>query len=89
MLGPLYDPKGTAVHDFDNVSVRVAGKTGTAESGQAHPHSWFTVYAPASPLSGPHVVPKIAVGTLVEYSDLGEKFAVPVSRVEIKTYLHA
>ena len=89
MLGPLYDHLGTAVHDFDDVSVRVAGKTGTAESGQAHPHSWFTAFAPASPLSGPAVTPKIAVGTLVEYSDLGEKFAVPVSKVEIKTYLNA
>jgi penicillin-binding protein 2 len=87
MLGPLYDPRGTAYGDFKNVPVLVAGKTGTAESGQAHPNSWFTCYAPASPVSGPAVAAKIAVGSLVERSDFGERFALPVSRAVIRAYL--
>ncbi len=88
MLGPTYGATGTATQDFVNFPVRVAGKTGTAESGQEHPHGWFEAYAPASPLAGPAVPAQIAVGTLVEYSDYGEKYAVPVTKAVIQAYLH-
>jgi penicillin-binding protein 2 len=87
MLGPLYDPRGTAYGDFKNVPVLVAGKTGTAESGQARPNGWFACYAPASPASGPAVTPKIAIGSLVERSDFGEAYALPVSRAILRAYL--
>lgn len=87
MLGPIYGTNGTTVQDFTTYPVTVAGKTGTAESGQQNPHSWFTCYAPASKLSGPPVTPQIAVGALVEYSGFGEKFAVPVSKAIMSAYL--
>lgn len=87
MLGPLYDPNGTAHDDVKDIPVLVAGKTGTAESGQAHPNSWFTLYAPASPASGPPVAPQITVSSLVERSDFGEKFAFPVCKAVLKAYL--
>ena len=87
MLGPLYDPHGTAYGDVKDIPVLVAGKTGTAESGQAHPNSWFTLYAPASPASGPAVMPKITVSSLVERSDFGERFALPVCKAVLKAYL--
>ena len=87
MLGPLYDPNGTAYGDFKSVPVLVAGKTGTAESGQSLPNGWFACYAPASPASGPAVTPKIAIGSLVERSDFGEKYALPVSRAILRAYL--
>jgi penicillin-binding protein 2 len=87
MLGPLYDPRGTAYGDFKGVPVLVAGKTGTAESGQALPNGWFACYAPASPASGPAVTPKIAIGSLVERSDFGERYALPVSRAILRAYL--
>src|SRR6185437_13305341 len=87
MLGPLYDPRGTAYGDFKNVPVLVAGKTGTAESGQARPNGWFACYAPASPASGSAVTPKIAIGSLVERSDFGEAYALPVSRAILRAYL--
>jgi penicillin-binding protein 2 len=87
MLGPLYDPHGTAYGDFKDVSILVAGKTGTAESGQARPNGWFACYAPASPASGPPVAPKIAIGSLVERSDFGERYALPVSKAILRAYL--
>lgn len=87
MLGPIYGPNGTTMAEFTTYPVTVAGKTGTAESGQAHPHSWFTCYAPASKLSGQPVAAQIAVGALVEYSGFGEYYAVPVSKAIMSAYL--
>ncbi|HLZ22201.1 MAG TPA: penicillin-binding transpeptidase domain-containing protein [Ktedonobacterales bacterium] len=90
MMGVTETPEGTAYPDFKNYSIRVAGKTGTAESGNGNPpHSWFTCYAPASSLSGSPVPPQIAVGAVVEYSSFGEVFAVPVAKTIISTYLNA
>lgn len=87
MLGPIYSPGGTSTADFKGYPVTVAGKTGTAESGQPLPHAWFTCYAPASTLSGPAVTAKIAVGTLVEHSGFGDTFAAPVSKAIMSAYL--
>jgi cell division protein FtsI/penicillin-binding protein 2 len=86
MLGPTTEPGGTAYQDFATFSVRVAGKTGTAEAEPpgSLPHSLFTCYAPASPVGGPPVTPRIAVGAIVAYSGLGEQFAVPISKDLIK-----
>lgn len=88
MLGPIYAPNGTTSVDFTTYPVTVAGKTGTAESGQPVPHSWFTCYAPASKVSGSPVTPQIAVGALVEYSAYGERYAVPVAKAIMSAYLH-
>ena len=87
MLGPLYAPGGTSTGLFKNYPVTVAGKTGTAESGQPSPHAWFVAYAPAQQLSGPPVTPKIAAATLVEYSGSGDAFAAPVTKHMVLTYL--
>ncbi|MEO7002461.1 MAG: penicillin-binding transpeptidase domain-containing protein [Ktedonobacterales bacterium] len=88
MLGPIYDPNGTTSAEFRNYPITVAGKTGTAESGQPLPHAWFSVYAPVAKLSGPPVKPQIAIGTLVEYSASGERFAVPVSKAILNAFFH-
>ncbi len=88
MLGPIYAPNGTTSVDFTTYPVTVAGKTGTAESGQPVPHSWFTCYAPASKVSGAPVQAQIAVGALVEYSAYGERYAVPVAKAIMSAYLH-
>ncbi len=87
MLGPISAPNGTATSLFKNYPVTVAGKTGTAESGQPKPHSWFAAYAPASKLSGPPATPQIAVGTLVEYAGEGVTYAGPVSQAVLSAYL--
>jgi len=88
LLDPLYAKNGTAYGDFNNFPFLVAGKTGTAQSNQQNPNGWFETYAPASPVSGPPVAPKIAVGTLVEFSSFGEQYALPVSRTTMGAYLH-
>lgn len=80
MLGPIHDSDGTTSQDFVNYPINVAGKTGTAESGQPKPHAWFTCYAPASPITGTPVTPVVAIGALVEYSSYGEKYAVPITK---------
>ena len=80
MLGPTHDPDGTTQYKFLNYPVNVAGKTGTAESGQPKPHAWFTCYAPASPITGAPVTPTVAVSALMENSSYGETYGVPVAK---------
>lgn len=61
--------------------VKVAGKTGTAETGDGSPsHAWFIGFAPAND-------PKIAVAVLVENGGLGGRVAAPIARAIIKTAL--
>lgn len=88
MLGPIYSPGGTSTKSWVGYPVTVAGKTGTAESGQPNPHAWFTCYAPAQKLSGPPVTPQIAVATLVEFSGFGDTYAAPVSKAIMSAYLN-
>jgi penicillin-binding protein 2 len=84
MLGSTSDPAGTSYDTFKDVPILIGGKTGSAESGQPRPHAWFTAYAPASPVSGPVVQAKIAIGTLVEYSSFGDTYAAPVVKAVLK-----
>jgi cell division protein FtsI/penicillin-binding protein 2 len=89
MLGPTTEYDGTAYPTFGTFSVRVAGKTGTAEaepSGSA-PHALFIAYAPASPVSGPAVTPRIAIGVVVAHSGTGEQFAAPICKDLIKVIM--
>ncbi|HEX9038131.1 MAG TPA: penicillin-binding transpeptidase domain-containing protein [Ktedonobacterales bacterium] len=80
MLGPIHDSDGTTARDFLNYPINVAGKTGTAESGQPLPQSWFTCFAPASPITGNPVTPTVTIAALVEHSLSGEKNAVPITK---------
>jgi len=92
MVSTTITKGGTSYNELHNFPVLIAAKTGTAESSSpAHPmppHSCYTAYAPASPLSGPPVAPKIAVGAVVEHSGLGEKFALPVVESILRSYLN-
>jgi penicillin-binding protein 2 len=72
-------PSGTAYRAFEGLTVPVAGKTGTAESGQQDPHAWFAAYAPADN-------PEIAVVAIVENSGEGGVFAAPLVRQVVETY---
>ena len=70
---------GTAYGAFRGLEVPVAGKTGTAESGQEEPHAWFAAYAPAD-------APEIAVVAIVEHSGEGSSFAAPLVRKVVEAY---
>ncbi len=84
MLGSAMSPKGTSYDTFHDLPLTIGAKTGTAESGQSHPHSWFTAYAPAAQVGAPPTQAKIAIGALVEYSDLGDAYAAPVVKAILK-----
>ena len=55
------------------MTVRVAGKTGTAESGHDQPHGWFISYVPADK-------PKYVVASCLEYAGFGSASALYVVR---------
>jgi penicillin-binding protein 2 len=65
--------QGTARYAFNNISYTVAGKTGTAESGQDKPHAWFAGYAPAAE-------PRLAIAVIIEHAGEGSKEAAPLFR---------
>jgi len=59
--------------------VKVAGKTGTAETAEA-PHSWWITFAPADD-------PKIAVCAMVENGGEGDDAALPIADQVMTAYL--
>jgi cell division protein FtsI/penicillin-binding protein 2 len=68
--------KGTAYtpfHEQGQLSIRVAGKTSTAEHGHGKtPHAWFAGYAPADN-------PQVAFAVLVEEGGHGGATAAPIA----------
>ncbi len=71
--------RGTARHIFEGVTYTVAGKTGTAESGQEEPHAWFAGYAPAD-------TPRVAISVLLEHAGEGSKEAAPLFRQVLEAF---
>jgi penicillin-binding protein 2 len=72
-------PHGTAYRPFEGSTLSVAGKTGTAESGQQDPHAWFAGYSPADN-------PEIAIAVIVEHSGEGSVYAAPLFRQVAEAY---
>jgi penicillin-binding protein 2 len=60
-------------------SIKVAGKTGTAQNPQGEDHAWFVSYAPADD-------PEIALAVLVENGGGGGAVAVPIGRAIYEAY---
>jgi peptidoglycan glycosyltransferase len=60
--------------------IKVAGKTGTAESGNGPPHSWWITFAPAGD-------PEIAVCAMVENGGRGDFAALPIADRVMEAYL--
>ncbi len=82
---------GTATHRFQNFSVPVAGKTGTAEApAGGEPHAWFAGWAPAAPYTRPDGTttdaPEIAVLAMVEHAGEGSAVAAPIFRRIVELY---
>jgi cell division protein FtsI/penicillin-binding protein 2 len=73
MRGVVTD--GTARGVFDGLPIRIAGKTGTAQtdSGDGEPHSWFIGYAP-------YDHPQIAFACVIENGGYGKQGAAPAIR---------
>lgn len=64
---------GTARDAFEGAPMPTAGKTGTAETSQEEPHSWFALLAPESDS-------EITMVSMVEYGGEGSRVAAPIAR---------
>jgi penicillin-binding protein 2 len=65
------------------LSIPVAGKTGTAESGSGLPHAWFAGYTMASENTGK---PDIAIAVILENEGEGSDYAAPVFKRIVEIY---
>ena len=69
------DPQGTAYATLADSGVVVAGKTGTAETGEtAADHAWFAGYAPADS-------PRVALAVALEHQGSADQAAVVVKEL--------
>ena len=63
------------------VTIKVAGKTGTAQNPQGEDHAWFVTYAPADN-------PEIAIAVIVENGGGGGLNAVPIAKKIYEAYFN-
>lgn len=73
LLGVTTEGAGTATNIFVGSKVKVAGKTGTAESGKPTPHAWFAAFAPSEKA-------KYVVMVMLEQAGEGNIVAAPLAR---------
>ena len=66
--------EGTGRRAMAGEGIAVAGKTGTAQTGEGQPHSWFAGFAP---YDGPR---RIAFAVVVEHGGYGALAAAPIAR---------
>jgi penicillin-binding protein 2 len=72
---------GTSAAVFSNFPIPVAGKTGTAQSGNGDDHSWYASWAPYS-----H--PKLVVVVMIEHGGFGADAAAPAAKEIYQAYFH-
>lgn len=71
---------GSGRYYADLDSIKVAGKTGTAQNPHGQDHGWFICFAPFDN-------PKIAVAVLVENGGYGSISAAPIASLLVEKYL--
>ncbi|MEK6754192.1 MAG: penicillin-binding transpeptidase domain-containing protein [Chloroflexota bacterium] len=77
--------RGTATFNLRGLQFDVAGKTGTAESGNGLSHAWFAGYTLNEENTG---LPDIAIAVIVENIGEGSEYAVPLFRAMVETYYY-
>ena len=83
MVGVLRDPRGTARNVFLGLDLDIAGKTGTAQTGDfTDPHAWFATYT----FEEREDIPDIAVVVVLEFQGEGSEWAAPVARRVIESH---
>jgi penicillin-binding protein 2 len=77
------NPSGTSFPVFGGFAIKVAGKTGTAETcGVSCPdHSWYASWAP-------YDHPRLVVVAMVEKGGFGAQAAAPVAKKIYEAYFH-
>ena len=83
MISVVKDPRGTAAFRLRGLTIPVAGKTGTAESGSGLPHAWFAGYTMANESTN---LPDIAIAVILENQGEGSDYAAPVFKRIVETY---
>jgi cell division protein FtsI/penicillin-binding protein 2 len=84
MRSVVNNPRGTAYYRLNSMRVPVYGKTGTAETSAGVPHAWFAGYTDAN-IPGK---PDIAVAVVLEYAGEGSKYAAPVFKRIVDSYIY-
>ncbi len=82
MISVVNDRKGTAYFVMANMSIPVAGKTGTATTSYGDPDAWFAGYTMAN---NPNK-PDIAIAVLLENAGEGSEMAAPIFRRAVSLY---
>ena len=83
MVGVVRDPKGTARSVFLGLNLDIAGKTGTAQTGDfTDPHAWFAAYT----FEEREDIPDIVVVVILEFQGEGSEWAAPVARRVIESH---
>ena len=78
------NPRGTANFRLRGLTIPVAGKTGTAETGGV-PHAWFAGYTMNQVNSN---MPDIAIAVVIEDQGQGSDYAAPLFRAMVETYYY-
>ena len=85
MVSVVQNPRGTANFRLRGLTIPVAGKTGTAESGSGKSHAWFAGYTMDAANSN---LPDIAIAVIVENIGEGSDYAAPIFRAMVETYYY-
>jgi cell division protein FtsI/penicillin-binding protein 2 len=84
MLLVTQNNRGTAYSTFVNRTIKVWGKTGTAQNSGGDPHAWFIGYTDEQDENRPD----IAIAILIENQGDGSEFSAPIFRRLMEVYFY-